>query len=66
MPSKELEFDCNYVSVDSSTKEYFHIEITTNYPNEVLDNFSNDEIIEHHRNLDELYQALKEHYGDYN
>ena len=41
---------------------YFNVEIETDYPNEVLDCFTAEEIIQEYDDLDKLYEALKEHF----
>jgi hypothetical protein len=61
---KTLTFDCNSVLVETKAQNYFNVEIETTFPDEILNEFEPEEVIENYENLDKLYEALKEHYGE--
>lgn len=64
MAKKTLSFDATEVTTNARTNDYLHVEIETNYPSEVINEFDSDEIISEYEDLDKLYEALKEHFGD--
>jgi len=62
MSKKTLNFDAIEVKTSSRTANYISVEIETDYPNEILDNFTPEEIIQEYANLDNLFDALKERF----
>jgi len=62
MSKKTLDFDAMEVKTTARNDGYFNVEIETDYPNEVLDCFTAEEIIQEYDDLDKLYEALKEHF----
>jgi hypothetical protein len=60
---KQLTFDASDVSV-SVKQHYMSVMVETEFADEVLENFEPSEIISQYDKLDELYEDLKEHYGD--
>lgn len=62
--SKNLSFDASEVTTTARTGSYFTVNLDTDYIDEILANFTPDEIISEYDQLDKLYEALKEHYGD--
>lgn len=61
---KSLPFDANEVSIEAMSANIIRVDIETDYPDEILSEFSTDEIIKNYSDLDELYEALKEYFGD--
>ena len=63
-----LEFDAEKVSVTAreihsdNIPPYFHIKIEGAFMDEILDNFDVQDIISHYPSLDELREALDEHF----
>ena len=57
---KELNFSAAEVKVYACTANYASVEVKIDYLDEVLDNFTPDEIIKYYNDLSELYDALKE------
>ena len=57
---KTLSFDATEVKTSVRTSNCLSVEIETMYLNEVLDNFSTDEIMANYSDLDTLYEVLKE------
>ena len=55
-----LSFDAHEVNISQRLVGYFHVEVDTNYPNEVLENFTPREIVDNYDNLEDLYELLKE------
>jgi hypothetical protein len=64
MANKTITFDATEVTTTVRTANYISVSVETDYLNEVLDNFTPDEIVSEYDQLDKLYEALKEHYGD--
>lgn len=63
MAKKILSFDAEEVKTTSRTSKYINVEIETDYPDEIINEFTPEEIINEYSDLDELWEALKEHYG---
>jgi len=61
---KIISFDATRVNVTTRIADHLTVEIETCYLDEVLDEFSADEIIENYSDLSVLHAALREHYGD--
>ena len=57
-----LSFDAKEITIGVRTQNYFNIQVETDYINEVLDNFSTEEIIRNYSDLDELYEELQEYF----
>ncbi len=55
-----LEFDANQVNITTKKEDYFRVEVETRYPNEVINNFTPQDIIDNYEKIDELYKLLKE------
>ena len=62
MSKKTLYFDATEVKTTARNGGYVNVEIETDYPNEVLDCFTAEEIIQEYADLEELFEALKEHF----
>lgn len=56
--SKDLRFDASEVNT-TTRGNYLDVTITTDYPDEVLNCFSPEEIVDDFENLLELYELLK-------
>ncbi len=55
-----LTFDAYDINISPREERYFNITVETKYPNEVLKNFTPQEIIDNYEELEELYKLLKE------
>ena len=55
-----LTFDANEVNVTTRRNDYFSVTVDTKYKDEVLGNFTPQEIIDNYDNLEDLYELLKE------
>jgi len=64
MAKKTLSFDAEGVATSARTNNYLHVDIETDYPDEIINEFNPDEIISEYADLDELYEALKEHFNE--
>ena len=62
MTKKSLDFDASDVTITGKSGGIFNVEVETDFPSEVLDCFSTEEIIQNYADLDKLYEALKEHF----
>jgi len=63
MSTKNLRFDAVEVkSSSTNSNNHISVEIETCYPNEVLENFTPEEIIQEYSDLDNLFDALMEHF----
>jgi len=60
--TKTLNFDAMEVKASPRAAGYISVEIETEYPDEVLENFTPEEIIQEYGELDKLFEALKEHF----
>jgi hypothetical protein len=59
----ELRFDATTAKI-STREKWLDLEITTDYPDEVLNCFSSQEIVDDFENLKELYELLKNKFQD--
>jgi len=60
---KTIKFDVEEVLVQNQGA-YMTVEAETMYPTEVLEPFTPDEIIQYYGELEELYEALQEHFNE--
>jgi len=58
--SKHLRFDVNLIEISGRSGKHIYVEITTDCPQEIINEFEPKEIIEDYDNLEELYELLKE------
>ena len=64
MSIKILRFDATEVVTKVRSKSCLTVEVETHYLDEVLNEFTEEEIIENYSNLETLYEQLKEYFGD--
>ena len=64
MKNKTITFDANEVTTIARTSNYLTVTVETDYLDEVLNEFSTDEIIQNYGDLDKLHEALKEHFNE--
>lgn len=57
---KTLNFDAQRVTMGVRDPEACYVEIKTEYPDEVLHNFTPEEIMQNYADIDKLYGRLKE------
>lgn len=62
--SKSMNFDAKEVSITPRANNYFTVTIETDYEEEVLSNFTPEDILNNYSDLDDLYKSLKEYFGD--
>lgn len=63
MAEKTLSFGAENVTTSAGANRYISVEIETDYPDEIINEFKPAEIISEYADLEELYDALKEHLG---
>jgi hypothetical protein len=55
-----LTFDANEAKVIARSDNCFRVTVDAKYQDEVLENFTPQEIIDNYDNLEDLYELLKE------
>jgi hypothetical protein len=58
--SKYLRFDATSLEVSSRGSKSIDVEVVTDYPDEILNEFTAEEIVKNYENINELYELLKD------